>query len=316
MRLGKPLLGFLVIAVASTTATTGVAEAGDIQDGSPGGGATVAVEAAVSGFETPAGVFTSPCAGDEVYSQFVSARDDRRFKNETFEFFDSELPAAESQIFQGRFAMYDGSTLAWVDAHAWSTPVKTHVWWTTSCQNPETGEISPAGEQGFWVPLVSQETVIPALYERLEDYLTAPVLSWPSEDPEFGWLYVKAPMDFRIAPPNGVSLTATVTNVTGSVTATLSAEPGSVTFTPGEPDGDSVVCSVAAATAEYSDASPGACSYTYQNSSAISPWAEFSWRAVLRWDVTTSSPTFAAASIPTVSYGTVAVAEAQAVVTG
>ena len=42
-----------------------------------------------------------------------------------------------------------------------------------------------------------------SLSQRLEDLLLAPSVSWPSMDREFGWLYVKAPMDFRIDSTRG-----------------------------------------------------------------------------------------------------------------
>lgn len=319
MRFGPVALG---VASASAAllghglATSGIASADGLYI--PPGGAPISVEVYLTGFETPSAVWENPCGDEDVYTEFYSLRDDRQYKNETHQFFNTEIPVpgVPGDGEWERYSVFNGSTVEWVDESAWTTPVKTHVYWLSGCQDPITGRNSPALSAGFWVPLVTHETVVPALYAHLEDYLQPPAVSWPSIDPQFGWLYVKAPMDFRVARPSGITLTATVTNVTGSVTSTVSAAPGSLTFSPGEPGGHSVVCSLAAATAGYSVDSPGACAYTYRNASSISEWGEFPWQAILRWDVTTSSPTFASAAIPTISYGSVAVAEAQAVVTG
>jgi hypothetical protein len=304
-----------VLGAATLTIEASAAQADGLYQ--PPGGATISAEVHLPGFETPAAVWQDPCGDDEIFTEFYSTRDDRRYKNDTHEFFDTQIPVpgVPGDGEWEKYSVYDGSSVDWVDVTAWSTPVKTHVHWLSGCRDPITSRSSPTLSNAFWVPLVTQDTVVPDLYAYLEDYLQPPAVSWPSMDPQFGWLYVKAAMDFRVAPPNAISLTATVTNVTGSVTASVSASPTSVTISPGEPGGQPFLCSLAAATADYSDESPGACSYTYQNSSAISSWGEFPWQAILRWDVTTSSPTFSSASIPTVSYGSVAVAEAQAVVT-
>ena len=76
-----------------------------------------------------------------------------------------------------------------------------------------------------WVPLVTQETVVPELYVHLERYLSAPAVSFPGEDREFGWLYVNTAQDFRIEPPSTITLTASVTNITGSVSGSITATP-------------------------------------------------------------------------------------------
>lgn len=275
---------------------------------------TVAVEASLPGFDTPAEISGSgnPCEGQDPYTKFVSFNDPRFVREDDVQFYAPVTPGIPSEDV---FALLPPADGTW---RQWNQPVTapTHEWWVAACVDPITNATWPAGTRGAWVPVVTQAVVVAALSQRLEDLLTAPVVSWPSMDREFGWLYVKAPMDFRIAPPAAVSLTASVTNVTGSVSATVSATPTSLLFEPGEPGGGSVSCSVQAATAGYSASTPGQCSYTYQNSSAIASGGEFGWRATLLWQVTTSAPEFGPRVLPTVSYGTVAVAEAQAVVTG
>jgi hypothetical protein len=279
---------------------------------------TISVNASIDGLETPAEVTGgggNPCAGQEPFTQWSSTRDDRNYKQDTVEFFNPITPVPDAAA----YSIYDGATNLWWGLgleQEWSAVTPTHVGWLTGCVDPATGEPGPGGFTFTWVPLVSQDVVVAALSQRLEALLLPPSLTWPSMDREFGWLYVKAPMDFRIAPPAPVSLTATVTNVTGTVTASVSATPISVSFQPGEPAGAGVECSVASATAAFSVASPGQCSYSYQNSSAVGAGGEFGWRAALVWQVTTSSPQFPTRTLATVSYGTVAVAEAQAVVTG
>ena len=286
--------------------------AADWEDG--GFTQTVSVDASLAGFETPAEISGAgdPCAGQEPYTKFVARQDPRFVREDELQFYAPVTPGVPPEDV---FGLLPPATGSWEQKNS-SVTAPTHEWWIAACVDPITNETSPAGARGAWVAVVTPAVVVAALSQRLEDLLTAPVVSWPSIDREFGWLYVKAPMDFRIEPPDAVSLTASVTNVTGSVSATVSATPISVLFEPGEPGGGSVSCSVQAATSGYSASTPGQCSYTYQNSSAIASGGEFGWRATLLWQVTTSAPEFGPRVLPTVSYGTVAVAEAQAVVTG
>ena len=275
---------------------------------------TVSVSVGLEGFANPAqvtGAGGDPCAGHEPYTEWVSRRDARFVQQGQVSF---RPPMTAVSPGEEVFELLPPASGRWADV----TPlvVPTHVWWIVGCVDPLTSAPEPGGFGGVWVPLVTQEMVVASLYQRLEDHLSAPAVSWPSMDREFGWLYVKAPMDFRIESPQAVSLTATVTNVTGSVTASVTATPISLTFEPGEPGGHTVSCSIASATAGYSAESPGQCSYTYENSSAIGVGGQFGWRATLLWQVTTSSSQVPPHVLPTISYGTVAVAEAQAVVTG
>ena len=91
--------------------------------------------------------------------------------------------------------------------------------------------------------------------------------------------------------------------------------PGFV-LEPGEPGGRSKSCPISAAIAVYDVSTAGTCSYRYQNSSAISPSGAFEALASIEWVISTSDPAFDVSSIRTWSTFDVAVAEAQAVVTG
>lgn len=306
-RLSTVVVAALVSAAVSPASVTADGEGSGFSQ-------TVSVTASLPGFDTPAEVSGdgNPCAGQEPYTQFVAHQDLRFVRQGEVEL---SAPVDPGIPQEDVFALLPPADGTWRQANQPVT-TPTHQWWVAGCVDPITGLESPAGTRGAWVPVVTPAMLVAGLSQRLEDLLTPPVVSWPSMDREFGWLYVKAPMDFRIEPPSAISLTASVTNVTGSVSATVSAVPISVVFEPGEPGGGSVSCSVASATAGYSASSPGQCSYTYQNSSAIGSGGKFGWRATLLWQVTTSAPEFPPRVLPTISYGTVAVAEAQAVVTG
>ena len=297
-----------IVATVTVATVTATHAAGRVA----GSGAKIAVEVSLGGFGTPPAVYTDPCADQDPYTEFKSIRDDRRYKTATAELLDTVLAIRGTT----QWAVFENDQVTFVDEQTWSTPVTTHVWWITACFDPLTSQYQPPGGPGsaFWVPVVSQESVVPALYAHLEDYVVAPLLSWPGEDREFGWLYVNTAQDFRIDAPATITLTASVANVTGSVSASVTATPTVVSFEPGEPDGSMVVCSVEAATAGYSVSSPG-CHYRYQHSSAISPTNAFGTRTVLRWEITTTSTVFGDHALPTISYDTVEVAEVQAVVT-
>lgn len=276
--------------------------------------ATIGVEVSLSGFQTPPDVWRDPCPDHAPYTEHYSIRDDRQYKTDTATYLDTQVaPPGSSQ-----WVIFVDGVATETDGEMWASAIKTHVHWLVGCRDPLTKEPlvpSPLGVSAVWVPLVTQETVVPALYAYLDRYLDPPALSWPGEDHEFGWLYVNTAQDFRIDAPPTITLTATVTNVTGSVTGSVTATPSRVTFEPGEPGGGLVPCSVDAATAGYSTLNPG-CHYRYQHSSAISPTNAFGTRTVLWWDVTTSSPVLPDHSLPTISYDAVEVAEVQAVVTG
>lgn len=171
-------------------------------------------------------------------------------------------------------------------------------------------------ESSVWVGLPNGGAVIEEAFAQVQKLIYPPVVSWPTMDREFNWLYVKAPMEFRVAALTSVTATASLTNILGSVTATQTATPVSVTFFPGEPGGVPVVCSIAGATAPFAVDVIGECSYSYNNSSAIAPGAVFDARLVVTWQVTGDLQPGDATTLETFVESPLAVAEAQAVVTG
>jgi len=292
----------ILIGVALTSATTSLAGARE-------GSAAVSVSVSLSGFETPSQHWQDPCEGNDPYTGYES-------KEAPIPVYRDE--ATEIAVRVGLPADFERNQTL-IDTYGpdvFRTFVSTHTRFTRYCYDPLTRDVDPGTFEGFWVPLVTQETVVAALAQRLEDYLRPPRVSWPSVDREFGWLYVKAPMDFRVDDVSPISLTASVTNITGSVTATVSATPSSVLLEPGEPGGSATTCPMAAATAAYVVSTPGLCSYRYNNSSAVSPSGTFNALASVAWTIVTSDPGFGVATIRTWSSFDVAVAEAQAVVTG
>jgi hypothetical protein len=102
------------------------------------------------------------------------------------------------------------------------------------------------------------------------------------------------------------------------VWASITATPTTVTFRPGEPGSGAVECSVEAAQQPYDPSGPGACSYTYVNSSAVSANGRtFPTSTSVTWSITYRTPagsgTFPA--LTTTSTSDLAVAEYQALVT-
>jgi hypothetical protein len=276
-------------------------------------GATIGVEVRLGGFSTPRELYENPCEDHPPFTERTSHVTPNYRTQDGVEFVAIESATPDGE----EWSIYGDVAPVLITGEAWNATIKTHQVYVLGCRDPLTKRVMPSGAPApgsVWVPLVSQETVVPALYAHLERYLRAPAVSFPGEDREFGWLYVNTAQDLRIEPPPTITLTASVTNITGSVSATITATPSGVTFSPGEPGGGTVDCSIDAATASYSVASPG-CHYRYQHSSAISSTNQFGTRTVLRWDVTTSSAVFGAHSLPTISYDAVQVAEVQAVVT-
>ena len=307
----RRLMGLLLTLGAATVMISASAYAAPRQAST---GATIGVEVQLSGFSTPRELYENPCEDHPPFTERTSYSTPNYRTQDGVEFvaIDNVSPDGE------QWSIYGNGAPVEVTGEAWTAIIKTHQGYILGCRDPLTKQVMPSGApdpSSVWVPLVTQETVVPALYAHLERYLRAPAVSFPGEDREFGWLYVNTAQDFRIEPPSTITLTASVTNITGSVSASITATPAGVSFSPGEPGSGAVACSMAAATAGYSAASPG-CHYRYQHSSVISPTNAFGTRTVLWWDVTTSSGVFGAHSLPTISYDAVEVAEVQAVVTG
>ena len=299
----RKLAIFVTVALPAVAAGVQHTDAGNREEG-----ARVDVTVSLTGFGTPAKYWQNPCDEDGEYSSYAS--------HETYiKYYRDE--ATDIQISNGGFGPEHGDELiATYGADVFNTFVKTHTRYTRYCYDPRTEDVDPSSIDNFWVPLVTQQTVVAALWKHVWDYVDAPQIQWPSMDQEFGWLYVQTPMDFRASELSGMSLTATVTNVTGSVTATIDATPTELALEPGEPGGLPTSCPVTASTAPYSASVPGLCSMTYRNSSAISPTGTFEANASVLWEIDTTDPGFGVTSIRTWSWFDIAVAEAQAVVTG
>ena len=270
------------------------------------GGATVGVSVFLSGFSTPSVHWHDPCTGEQFSEYYAGRIEPTNFRDRA-----TQITTMQLSIDMGR-----ESAIARYGPDIVNRLIKAEVQYQRYCLDPESRDYDPASWSTYWVPVVSQETVVPALFEHIWNHVSPPVVSWPSMDRDFGWLYVQAPMDFRVQWLEPVSITASVTNITGSVSAWVSATPVSLTLEPGEPGGVPVVCPIEASTANYSAASPGLCSYTYGNSSAVEADGVFGVHASVLWRIETSDRAFVVGSIRTWSSSEVAVAEVQAVVTG
>lgn len=163
------------------------------------------------------------------------------------------------------------------------------------------------------------ENLLPQLLSQLRSRsLPLPEPSFSMLDPQFGWAYVRVPLDFRAGEAwRTVSVTASV----GPVWATVSATPVSLAFDPGDPAGPSTVfCSGDGPTAPYVAESPGECSYTYRNASSTSPvdGRHFATTMTIEWQVSWTSSTGAGGQLPnesTSSSALLAVAEVKGLVT-
>lgn len=158
--------------------------------------------------------------------------------------------------------------------------------------------------------------LVEAVFKELPKYLDDPVAVWPNMSQEFGWLFVKVPMDYRIPNIGTVTTTATATNTLGSATASVTATPSQVSFVSGD-SGGSDSCTMEAAREAYVPRSPGDCAYTYENSSATAANGySFEASVTVTWDIS-SVPANASlpATLTTSTPLAVPVSEVQAVVT-
>lgn len=171
---------------------------------------------------------------------------------------------------------------------------------------------------GEWVPKLTAQALAPDVTDSVRRRLVTPPVQFQRLDPVHGWWYVNVPMDFRLGVVEPVTATASASNELGTAWITVTATPTLVTFTPGEPDGVPVRCSLVGAAAPYVAERPGECSYTYRNSSAISANGRtFDTSTSLTWTVTYTSSD-GDGSIPdavSTSASPLAIAEVQALVT-
>lgn len=171
----------------------------------------------------------------------------------------------------------------------------------------------------YEVPETTPRDLLPIALRRLQERaLPRPEPVFELLDPEFGWAYVRTPLDFRAGGDSWrpVSVTARI----GPIWATVTAAPQTLTFDPGDPAGPGpVICGGDGPVAAYLPESPGACSYTYVNASSTSPYDGYHFLTTLTidWTVSWTSSTGAGgplASFQSSSTAELAVAEVHGVV--
>ena len=146
----------------------------------------------------------------------------------------------------------------------------------------------PSGDTWVEVPEVAPADLLPGLLADLRSRaLPRPTPVFEMLDPEFGWAYVRTPLDFRAGGESWreVSVTASA----GPVWATVTAVPMALTFDPGDPAGaGSVTCTGTAPIDPYIAESPGECSYVFTNSSSTSPHDGYHFLTTLsiEWSIT------------------------------
>lgn len=110
---------------------------------------------------------------------------------------------------------------------------------------------------GEWVPKLTAQALAPDVTDSVRRRLVTPPVQFQRLDPVHGWWYVNVPMDFRLGVVEPVTATASASNELGTAWITVTATPTLVTFTPGEPDGVPVRCSLVGAAAPYVAERPG-----------------------------------------------------------
>lgn len=130
----------------------------------------------------------------------------------------------------------------------------------------------PDGTTFVEVADVDSVDLLPALLDDLQRRaLPRPTPVFEALDPEFGWAYVRTPLDFRVA--ESVWRDVSVTASAGPVWATVTARPAQLVFESGDPAADvfDASCDGSAPLEAYVAEVPGECSYTYVNASSTSP---------------------------------------------
>jgi hypothetical protein len=190
------------------------------------------------------------------------------------------------------------------------TGVVYHLW-TKTCPGGPTVYVQ--------LPAAEPRDLLPELLEQLKSKaLPKPTPVFELLDAEFGWAYVKTPLDFRAGGDSW--RTVTVSASVGPVWATVTAVPNRLTFDPGDPAGPGPMsCDGDGPIAAYVAAVPGACSYTYTNASSTSPFDgyHFVTSLTIDWSISWTSSTGAGGPLdgfPTVSSAQLAVAEVKGLV--
>ena len=160
------------------------------------------------------------------------------------------------------------------------------VRWWTRCLDVAGKEVSGATDR-FWVGVPRDIDLVEPALQAATELVPAPNVSWPTKDPDFGWVYVNTDTEWRIDNLAPVSATAEASNRIASASATVTATPVLTTLLPGEPGAGIGRCTPdQAAGAFYLDII-SQCSYTYKNSSAISPTDAFEATIEVSWMVET-----------------------------
>jgi hypothetical protein len=187
----------------------------------------------------------------------------------------------------------------------------TYHLWRRSC---------PTGVAFVQIAETTPQDLLPGLLEQLrEQRLPKPAPVFELLDPEFGWAYVRTPLDFRAGADSWRPVSATA--AIGPVWATVTARPESLTFTPGDPAGPGPVsCAGDDPVAPYVAEAPGACSYTYLNASSTSPFDGYHFQTSMEieWSISWTSSTGAGGALSpysTSASALLAVAEVKGLVT-
>lgn len=178
----------------------------------------------------------------------------------------------------------------------------------------------PDGVSWFELPVIDPTTeLLPLLLTRLsQEKLPKPTPTFSVLDPEFGWAYVRTPIDFRVG--NGSWMPVSVAASIGPYWARVTASPGTLTFDPGDASGTGPVsCGGAAPVAVYIAEEPGACSYTYVNASSTSAYDGYHFLTTftIDWQIAWLSSTGGGQLDPLSTSATaeLAVAEAKGIIT-
>ena len=179
----------------------------------------------------------------------------------------------------------------------------------------------PDGESWYELPVVDPVTdLLPLLLTRLQqEQLPQPTPVFAVLDPEFGWAYVRTPIDFRAGSGSWtpVSVAASI----GPYWARVTATPGTLTFDPGDAAGTGPVsCGGANPVAVYIAEEPGACSYTYVNAASTSAYDGYHFLTTftIDWQIAWASSTGGGGALDpfsTSATAELAVAEAKGIVT-
>ncbi len=160
------------------------------------------------------------------------------------------------------------------------------VKWWTRCLDAEGSEVAGATDR-FWVGVPRDVDLVDEAFDAAMELVPAPNVSWPTKDPEFGWVYVNTSTEWRVDNLEPVSATARASNRIATAEATVTATPEWVTLLPGEPGAGIGRCTPEQAAAPFYVKIISQCSYKYKNSSAISPTSAFEAAIEVSWKVET-----------------------------